>query len=63
MARIKKDEIDAIASPDQAREQVMLTRLLANAKSFYQNPKNIQAFEAWQKQKEATNNVPNHINA
>lgn len=63
MARIKKSEIDALANPSFAREQTMLTRLLTAAKCFYQNPKNIQAFEAWQKQKEATNNGTTHINA
>lgn len=41
-----------MASP---KEQIMLERLCAEVKSFYQNPKNIEAFEAWQK--ERTNNA------
>lgn len=63
MARIKKSEIDALANPSFAREQTMLTRLLTAAKSFYQNPQNVQAFEAWKKQKEAIHNDANHLNA
>lgn len=63
MARIKGSELDALANPSQAREQIMLTRLLDAAKTFYQNPKNVQAYEAWKKQKEAINNGTNHVNA
>lgn len=55
-------KLPALVNPSQAREQTMLTRLLDAAKSFYQDPKNQQAYEAWLKQKEANSNVPNHIN-
>lgn len=61
MARIKKSEIDALTDASYAREQTMLTRLLAAAKSFYQNPQNVQAFEAWKKQKEATTNDAHYV--
>lgn len=36
-----------------AREQVMLDRLCAAVKTFYENPKNKQAYEAWKQNKEA----------
>ena len=62
MARIKNEEINALTDTSYAREQIMLTRLLTAAKSFYQNPINVQAFEAWKKQKEATTNDPNYTN-
>lgn len=39
---------------ESPKEQIMLERLCAEVKSFYQDPKNIEAFEAWQK--ERTNN-------
>jgi len=62
MARLKKGELDALANPSHAREHVMLLRLLEAGKTFYQDPKNRQAFEAWLKKEEANNNVANHIN-
>ena len=43
-----------------AKEYVMINRVLKNAKDFYKDPKNIQAFEAWLKDKEKTNHGTNH---
>ena len=34
-----------------AAESVMLERLVAKTTEFYKNPKNLQAFKAWQKKK------------
>lgn len=61
MARLKVSELDALANPSSAREQTMLIRLLDAAKTFYQNPENMKAYETWKKQKEAINNGSNHI--
>lgn len=49
MIELRGGELDA---DGRAKERVMLERLLDNAKAFYQNPKNQQAFEAWKKNKE-----------
>ena len=43
----------ALADSALAREDVMLDRLCAAAKEFYENPLNQQAFLAWKKNKEA----------
>ena len=50
------------ANPAKAREQTMLRRLLNDAKSFYQDPKNVEAYKAWIKKKEAISNGSNHDN-
>ncbi len=34
----------------------MLDRLCAAVTAFYENPKNVQVYEAWKKNKEATKN-------
>lgn len=39
-----------------AREQLMLDRLCAAAKAFYEKPENMQAYLAWKKNKEANQN-------
>lgn len=49
MFELGNDELDV---NDRAKERVMLERILDNAKSFYRNPKNLQAFEVWKKNKE-----------
>ena len=45
-----------LADSALAREQVMLDRLCAAVTAFYENPQNVQAYEAWKKNKEATKN-------
>lgn len=35
----------------KAREEIMLRRVVEIMKDFYRNPKNLKAFEAWQKRK------------
>ena len=42
-----------------AREQIMLDRLSAVLKEFYDNPLNKEAFAAWKQNKEAKNET-NH---
>ena len=49
----KAMELVASSKLRRAKERVMLERLLDNAKAFYRNPENLQAFEAWKKNKEA----------
>jgi len=49
-------------NPAKAREQTMLRRLLDDAREFYSNPKNVKAYKAWLKKKEAISNGPNHDN-
>lgn len=49
MLELRSGELDA---DGRAKERVMLERLLDNAKAFYRNPENLQAFEAWKKNKE-----------
>ena len=49
MSELRSDELDV---DDSAKERVMLERLLDNAKAFYRNPKNLQAFETWKNNKE-----------
>lgn len=44
-----------------AKERVMLERLLASATAFYKNHENLQAFEAWKKNKEEHTYGTNHI--
>jgi hypothetical protein len=39
-----------------AKEQVMLRRILDKALTFYADPKNMQAFEAWKLKKEEMKN-------
>ena len=38
------------------QEELMLSRLLAAAKEFYEKPENMRAFKAWQKSKEDSKN-------
>lgn len=37
----------------------MLDRLCVAVTAFYENPQNVQAYEAWKKNKEATKNENN----
>lgn len=37
------------------RQSIMLDRLCAAVRAFYENPKNIQAYEAWLSSKEDKN--------
>lgn len=53
-------ELDA---DSRAEERVMLERLLGNVKAFYKNPDNLQAFEAWKKNKEDITYGTNHNSA
>ena len=50
-----------LAETALARENLMLDRLCTAVKAFYENPQNMQAYLAWKKNKEATNNE-NHNN-
>jgi hypothetical protein len=50
-------------SEDSAKEYVMLRIFLDDAMRFYRNPKNIQAFEAWRKNKEEKTNAATYINS
>jgi len=55
MARMKKEELEKLANPSEAREHLMATRLLDRAKDFYRDPKNVAAYGEWKaKQKEST---------
>lgn len=40
----------------QQTEELACTQILEFAKTFYQDPKNVKAFEAWKKNKEEHNN-------
>ena len=64
MPRIKDKcgELDAVTDKSSAAEQVMIERLFDKAVGFYKNPKNLQAFKAWQENKEELQNGTNHIN-
>ena len=44
---------------DELTDRIMLNRLLAMAKNFYKDPKNVEAFEAWRKNKEVNNEYDN----
>lgn len=44
----------------KAKERIMLTSLLEAANTFYENPVNQQAYEAWKNKKEAYQ-YANHI--
>ena len=58
-----KSEIPAaIADPERSKERVMLDRLLGGVKSFFNNPANLQAFEAWRNNKEEKSYGTNLIN-
>lgn len=60
MLELRNGELDA---DGRAEERVMLERLLANAKAFFQNPENLKAFEAWKQNKEEhTYGTTNYIN-
>lgn len=60
MTELRAGELDA---DGRAKERVMLERLLANAKAFFQNPDNRKAFEAWKQNKEEhTYGTTNHVN-
>ena len=50
--------------PALAKEELTLKRILDNAKTFYQDPKNRLGYEAWLKNqnKEALINVTNNTN-
>ena len=54
----------AEVTPDlsSARERVMLERLFDKAIGFYKDPNNLQAFKAWQKNKEELKHGTNHVN-
>lgn len=44
----------------QVKEQIMLDRLCAAVKEFYENPKNVEAYQAWKHKKEAKRYDANH---
>lgn len=44
-------------------ERRTLTNLLEAAKAYYENPANMQAFEAWEQSKEGKEYAANYINA
>ena len=61
MIELSSGELDA---DGRAKERVMLERLLANAKAFFQNPENRKAFEAWKQNKEEqTYGTTNYIDS
>lgn len=60
MDELRSGELDA---DGRAKERVMLERLLDNAKAFYRNPENLQAFEVWKKNKEEHTYGTNHVSA
>lgn len=53
-----------IAEINLARENLMLDRLCAEVKAFYEKPENVKAFKAWKKNKEDNheNNNNNGLN-
>lgn len=54
MKKTKVEELETTINPALAKEETMLRRILDSAKSFYQKPENVQAYEAWlENQKEA----------
>lgn len=59
MTELRPGELDA---DGRAKERVMLERLLANAKAFFQNPENLKAFEAWKQNKEEHPYGTNYVN-
>lgn len=62
MTEKRQGELDA-TTEDRAKERVMLERLTDTAKAFYKNPKNLQAFEAWKKNKEEHTYGTSYVNA
>lgn len=60
MSEVKDETLDVNG---RAKERVMVERLLANANAFYKNQENLQAFEAWKKNKEEHTYGTNHSNA
>ena len=52
MNKDKSGELDALKDASSASERVMIERVFDKAVAFYKNPENIQAFEAWKKNKE-----------
>ena len=52
MTSLRKSELDALVDHGQAKERVMLERVLDHARDFFKVPENQQAFEAWKKNKE-----------
>ena len=63
MYELRQGELDAATDEDRAKERVMLERLFDTARAFYKNPKNLQAFEAWKKNKEEITYGTNYANA
>ncbi len=59
---IRNKRLDALTDPEYAKESVMLERVLDKAREFYKVPKNLQAFEAWLKNKEDLPYGTNYIN-
>jgi len=55
-------DTDALTAEANAKERVMLERVLKNAKESYKNPENRRAFEAWLKNKEENNHGTNNVN-
>jgi len=47
---------------DTAPERVMLERIFDDALAFYKDPNNLQAFKAWQKNKEEIKHGTNYVN-
>ena len=57
-----KEPILFNVDPEVAKERVMMERLLDKAKDFYKDPKNLQAYQAWKKNKEELKNGTDHSN-
>lgn len=60
MIELRYGELD---TDGRSEERIMLERLIDNAKAFYRNPENLQAFEAWKKNKEEQTYGTNHTHA
>ena len=59
---MRKDKSCELADVSRAQELVMMERIFDKAIAFYKDPKNLQAFQAWQKNKEETNHGTNNAN-
>jgi len=50
------NDLEISSKEAKAMQRVAIERIIRNAKVFYSDPKNIQAFDAWLKNKESNSN-------
>ena len=45
--------LDSLVDPEQAKEYVMFRWLINEAREFYANPENCEAYEKWKSERDA----------